>query len=214
MPKAEGSLVLSFIRSFSLGCVSLALLTGAALAQGKSSAPTRSAPLQSPAQTQNSQAPAPVSSEPETTTASYGSWTLRCQRRTESGTETRFCQVEQNIVPQGQQNPIAQVAIGRPSPKEELRVTAVLPANVIFPSSAKISDGDKDAGVELIWRRCLQGGCIADNFLKEESLRNWRSELSDDTGHLVFTEASGRPVNIQFSFRGFAQAMDAFAKEK
>jgi invasion protein IalB len=183
-------------------------MTGAALAQGKSPAPTR------PAQPQAPQTPAPVSSEPETTTASYGAWTLRCQRRAEAGTEGRFCEVQQNIVPQGQQNPIAQVAIARPSPKEELRVTTVLPANVSFPSTAKISSGDKDAGVELAWRRCLQGGCIADNVLKEESVHNWRSEASDDSGHLIFIEASGRSVNIQFSFRGFAQAMDALSKEK
>jgi invasion protein IalB len=189
-------------------------MTGAALAQGKSPTPTRPAQPQSPAQPQNAPAPAPVSSEPEVTTASYGSWTLRCQRRAEAGTDGRFCEVEQNIVPQGQQNPIAQVAVGRPSPKEELRVTTVLPANVSFPSTAKISNGDKDAGVELAWRRCLQGGCIADNVLKEESLRNWRNEASDDSGHLVFNEASGRSVNITFSFRGFAQAMDALAKEK
>jgi invasion protein IalB len=205
---------LSFIRSFSLGCVGLALMTGAALAQGKSPAPTRPAQPQSLAQPQNPQTQAPVSSEPEVTTASYGAWTLRCQRRADAGTEGRFCEVEQNIVPQGQQNPIAQVAVGRPSPKEELRVTTILPANVSFPSAAKISDGDKDAGVELAWRRCLQGGCVADSVLKDESVRNWRSEASDDSGHLVFIEASGRSVNIQFSFRGFAQAMDALAKDK
>jgi invasion protein IalB len=203
---------LSFIRSFSLGCIGLALVTGAAVAQSKSPAPTRPAQPQSPAQSQNSPAPAPVSSEPETTTASYGAWTLRCQRH--AGSEERFCEVEQNIVPQGQQNPIAQVAVGRASTKEELRVTAILPTNVTFPSTAKISNGDKDAGIELAWRRCFQGGCIADNALRDDSLRNWRGETSDDNGHLVFIEASGRSVNIQFSFRGFAQAIDALAKEK
>src|SRR6202012_28060 len=102
------------------------------------------------------------------TTASYGAWILRCQRHQDASGETRFCEVDQNIIPQGQQNPIAQLGVGRPTPKDELRVTAVLPANVIFPSTPKISNGEKDAGTELSWRRCLQGGCIAASLLKEE----------------------------------------------
>jgi invasion protein IalB len=199
---------LSLIRSFSLSCVVIAVSTGVALAQGKPPAARAAQPQAT------TQAPAPVSSEPEMTTASYGAWTLRCQRRQEAGAEGRLCEVEESIVPQGQQNPIAQVAVARPSPKEDFRVTAVLPTNVTFPSTAKISDGEKDPGVELTWRRCLQGGCIADNILKEDSLRSWRNETSEDTGHLAFVDASGRPVNIQFSFRGFAQAMEALAKEK
>jgi len=199
---------LLFVRSFFVGFASLGLLSGAALAQAKQPAPR-------PAQPQTTtQAPIPVSSEPETTTASYGAWVLRCQRRQEAGAEGRFCEVDQSIIPQGQQNPIAQVGIGRPLPKDDLRVTAVLPVNVTFPSTPKISSGEKDAGVELVWRRCIQGGCIADNVLKDDMLRNWRSETADETGHLVFIEANGRTVNIQFSFRGLAQAMDAFAKEK
>jgi invasion protein IalB len=201
---------LLFVRSFFVGFAGAALLMGTALAQTKPTA-QRAAQPQAAAQ---APAPAPVSSEPETTTASYGAWVLRCQRRSEAGAEGRFCEVDQSIVPQGQQNPIAQIGIGRPSPKEDLRITAVLPANVAFPSTPKISNGEKDVGIELVWRRCIQGGCVADNVVKDDTLRNWRAETAEETGHLVFVEASGRTVNIQFSFRGLAQAMDAFAKEK
>ena len=189
---------MSFLRPVFTGCAGIFLLTAAAFGQN-----------QAPAQP-----PAPVSSQPETTTASFGAWTLRCQLRHEPTVDTRICEVENGIVPQGQQNPIAHIVVNRPSPKEELLVTAVVPISVIFPSVPKISAGDKEPGLELAWKRCVPIGCMAVNVLKDDILRAWRAETGENTGRLVFTDATGRPVNIQFTFRGFAQAMDAFAKEK
>jgi invasion protein IalB len=189
---------LAFLRPISTGLAGVFLFTAAAFGQTKPPA----------------QPPAPVSSQPETTTASYGAWTLRCQLRHEATVDSRICEVDQGIVPQGQQNPIAQIGIGRPSPKDELHVTAIVPNNVTFPSVPKITNGDKDPGVELAWKRCVPVGCMAVNVLKDETLKAWRAETAENTGHLVFTDAAGRTLDIQFTFRGLAQAMDAFAKEK
>jgi invasion protein IalB len=201
MADNRGVWVLRFTRSCLIGLAVAAMSTAAAFAQ-KTPAP------------QQHTAPVQAATEPETTTATYGAWVLRCQRRQDGGTETRICEVDQGIVPQGQQNPVAQIGIGRPSAKDELHLTAVMPTNVTFPSTPKISAGEKDQGVELVWRRCLPGACVADAVLKEDTLRAWRGETADNAGHLVFTDAAGRPVNVQFSLRGFAQAMDALAKEK
>src|SRR5271156_4719824 len=74
----------------------------------------------------------PVGSEPEVTTAVYGAWTLRCSRRQDGGTTPRICEVEQAVVPQGQQNPIAQIGAGRPNSKEDMHLTAILPTNITF----------------------------------------------------------------------------------
>ncbi len=128
--------------------------------------------------------------------------------------DSRICEVDQVILPQGQQNPVAQIGIGRPSPKDDLHVTAIVPNNVTFPSVPKISNGDKDPGLELAWKRCVPIGCMAVNVLKDETLKAWRAETAENAGRLVFTDAGGRTVNVQFTFRGFAQAMDALAKEK
>jgi len=157
-------------------------------------------------------APEPVSSEPETTTASYGVWTLRCTHRQEGDTTQRICEVEQSVVPQGQQNPIAQIGIGRLSPKDDLHITVVLPTNITFQNAPKIVADDKDPGVELTWRRCVSGGCIADAIFKDDTLRAWHA-VAADTGRLLFTNAAGQNVAVEFSFRGFGKAMDAFAKE-
>lgn len=182
----------------------LIAITLTAIAAGQSVAQTKP-PAKPPAQ--------PVSSEPETTTASYGVWTLRCTHRQVGDTHQRFCEVEQGVVPQGQQNPIAQIGVGRLSPKDDLRITLVLPNNITFQTAPKIIANDKDPGVELTWRRCVPGGCIADAIFTEDTLRAWHA-VAADTGRLLFTNAAGQNVAVEFSFRGFGQAMDAFAKER
>ncbi len=182
-----------------LGIALVGLAASQSLAQTKPPAPSPK-----PA------AATPVSSEPETTTASYGVWTLRCTHRQEG--DTHICEVDQGVVPQGQQNPIAQIGIGRPTPKEDLRITVILPTNITFQNAPKAIAEDKDPGVELTWRRCLPGGCIADAVLKEDTLRVWRA-VAADTGRLFFTDAAGRNVAVQFSLRGFGQAMEALSKE-
>jgi len=157
---------------------------------------------------QTNPAAPPVSSEPEVTTATYGAWTLHCVRQ-----QQHVCEVEQSVVPDGQQRPIAQIAVDRQPGKDEFRVTAVLPTDITFEVSPRVTAQDKDPGVELAWRRCVPGGCIADADLKEETLRAWHS-VESDTGRLYFTNAAGRKVAIEFSFRGFGQAMDAFNRER
>jgi invasion protein IalB len=174
----------------------------AAIAAGPSFAQTGA-----PAQSQ------PVSAVPESTTATYGAWTLRCSYRQEGGARTHFCEVEQAVVPQGQQTPIAQIGVGRLSPKDEMRLTVVLPTNIAFRYAPRVTAQDKDPGVVLTWERCVPGGCIADAMLKDDVLKAWRATAAD-TGRLLFTNAGGQNIAIEFTFRGFAQAMDAFGRER
>jgi len=153
---------------------------------------------------------AKVSAEPNTTIASYGDWVLRCQRVDTAGKTARVCEVAETIQVQGQAAPIAQLAIGRLSPGEPLRITIVVPPAVTFPSSVRV-DAKNGAPLNLEWRRCLPGGCFADAVLKDDVLARWRS-LSD-AGQLTFKDAAGQDVTLPLSFRGLAQALDALAKE-
>jgi len=153
---------------------------------------------------------AKVSAEPNTTIASYGDWVLRCQRVDTAGKTARVCEVAETIQVQGQAAPIAQLAIGRLSPGEPLRITIVVPPAVTFPSSVRV-DAKNGAPLNLEWRRCLPGGCFADAVLKDDVLARWRS-LSD-AGQLTFKDAAGQDVTLPLSFRGLAQALDALPKE-
>ncbi len=86
----------------------------------------------------------PVSSEPGTTIASYGDWVLRCQRVGAQGKTTRVCEVAEMIQVQGQNTPIAQVAIGRMARGEPLRLTAAVPPGGDF--SQRRTDRRREGG--------------------------------------------------------------------
>ncbi len=188
--------------------MALAPLVSTSLAQTQ-------APPPRPGATAAPAAPAsqPVPTEPSVTTASFGDWTLRCQRVGENGKASRICEVAQSMQAQGQQTPIAQVALGRLTAGEPLRVTAVMPVSVSFPSSVQIIMADKDAKpVELGWRRCIPAGCFADAAVGDEVLRQWRR--ASEAGRIVFKDAAGRDVALPLSPRGLDPALEALAKEK
>jgi invasion protein IalB len=178
---------------------------GSALAQAPGAKASPAAPA----------AAAPVPSEPGVTTASYGDWVLRCQRVGTAEKPARLCEVSQGMQVQGQAAPIAQVAIGRVPGEAGLRVTALLPASVSFPSSVRVGleQGDTQAPVlDLAWRRCLPGGCLADGPVTEEGLKRWRE--AEAPGRLMFKDAGGQEVTIPLSFRGLGPALDALGKER
>jgi invasion protein IalB len=155
--------------------------------------------------------PGKVEAEPQSTSATFGDWVLRCSRMEMSGQTQRLCEVAQTIIVQGQQAPIAEVAIGRIKKADPLHVTVVLPINVSFPSAPQINL-EGQASLELTWRRCLPNGCYADATPKDELLRAWRAAKT--TGRIDTKDASGRNVVVTISFRGLAQALDALNKEQ
>lgn len=153
-----------------------------------------------------------VDAEPQSTSATYGDWVLRCNRMESSGHAQRVCEVAQTIVIQGQHAPVAELAIGRIKKADMLRVTVVLPVNVTFPSAPRIFSDAKDAeGLELSWVRCLTNGCYADATPKDEIFKSWRG--SKTAGRIETKDAFGRNVVVTISFRGISQALDALNKE-
>jgi len=154
----------------------------------------------------------PVSSEPRATTASYGDWTLRCQRVGETEKAVRICELVLTIQAGQQQSPIAELAMGRLSKADPYRVTAHLPTNIKLPGVVKFSLGEKDPRTqELAWRSCAPVGCFADAQLSEAQWKSLHAQA--EPGSLEYTDAAGRPVKLPVSFRGLPQAIDALAKE-
>lgn len=152
----------------------------------------------------------PVEAEPQSTSATFGDWVMRCNRVESSEQIQRLCEAAQTIIIQGQQAPVAELAIGRIKKADPLRVTIVLPVNVAFPSAPKVNL-DGQPSLELTWRRCLPNGCFADTSPKEETFRSWRAART--TGRIETTDAFGRNVVVTISFRGLSQALDALNKE-
>jgi invasion protein IalB len=187
-----------------LGAVVYLGLGSLALAQlPKSAAPVSAA---------KSETAPPVDAEPNSTSASFGDWALRCQRLGNGAETQRACEVTQQIRAQDQQNPVAELAIGRLKKADPLRLTVVLPVNVTISNPPSFSTDRKVPELlDLAWRKCLPGGCIADALLKDDVLRRWKTQTSAD--HITWTDASGRDLAIELSFRGLTQALDALSRE-
>jgi invasion protein IalB len=201
------SKMLSSNMSFRVGIFGVIAILGLgsqAVAQGtKPAAPTSVA---KPAP------PRPVDAEPNSTLASFGDWTLRCQRLGNGAEMRRVCEVAQQIRAQDQQSPVAELAIGRLKTVDPLHLTVVLPVNVTFSNPPSFTvDGKAPESLDLGWRKCLPGGCIADAVLKEDMLRRWKTQTS--TEHITWTDAAGRDLTIELSFRGLTQALDALSRE-
>ena len=174
---------------------------GSALAQAQPQRPA--APAAPPA------APAGGVSQPDNTTASYGDWVHRCQQ----GVGTRICEIVQTLQVQGQQGPVALIALGRPVKTEPLKVVVQVAPNIAFGPNAgvRLALGEKDEGVLAPYQRCIPGGCFAEIAMSEDLLKRWRAH--GEGGQLRFIDAANRPVALPFSFRGFPAAADALARE-
>jgi invasion protein IalB len=151
-----------------------------------------------------------VDAEPQSTSATFGDWVMRCNRVETSGQAARVCEVAQTIIIQGQQAPVAELAIGRIKKADPFHVTIVLPVNVAFPSAPQVNL-DGQPSLELTWKRCLPNGCYADAAPKEEVFRSWRAART--TGRIETKDAFGRNVVVTISFRGLSQALDALNKK-
>lgn len=155
--------------------------------------------------------PPPVTADPSVTTATFGDWTTRCEKG--SGDKAaRICEAVQTVQLPNQQVAVAQIAFGHAGSSEPLKLVVVLPVDVWFPSSVKVSSGDRDpAGIELSWRRCLPVGCFAETAASDEAARRWRGETGQ--GRITYKDGVNRDVSLPVSFRGLAQALDALAKQ-
>jgi invasion protein IalB len=156
--------------------------------------------------------PRAVDAEPSSTLASFGDWTLRCQRLGNGAETQRVCEVAQQIRAQEQQSPVAELAIGRLKKADPLRLSVGLPVNVTLSNPPSFSlDGKIPESLDIGWRKCLPGGCIADALLKDDMLRRWKSQTG--MGRVTWTDAAGHNLAIGLSFRGLTQALDALSRE-
>jgi invasion protein IalB len=155
-------------------------------------------------------ASAPVSAEPQSTSATFGDWSLNCVHKAGPG-DQQVCEVIQSIVVKGQTGPIAQLAIGRTTPGDPLRLTLLLPPNVTLDKRPLVLTADgKTTLVELNWRRCVQGGCMSDAVLTDPDLSRLRGQ--ETAGQIIFKDAADRELKIPMSWRGLPQALDAMLR--
>jgi invasion protein IalB len=179
--------------------VVLAVVLGAGHAAAQSPAKAPATAPAAPAQS--------TPSDPAQTTATYGDWVLRCVRP-EKG--PHICEVVQSMVLQGQQQPVAQVAVGYD--KNDLRFTILVPPAISLSRGPTLGVANASSPhFDLAWRRCLPNGCFADVGVGSELLKILRSRT--EPMQIDFKDAGEREVKLPLSMRGLVPALDALAKE-
>jgi len=182
--------------------VALAVVLGAGHAAAQTPAKAPAAAPAAPAASAQ-----PPSSDPAQTTATYGDWVLRCVR---PATGPHVCEVVQSMVVQGQQQPVAQVAVGYD--KNDLRFTMLVPPAISLSRGPTLGVANASAPhFDLAWRRCLPNGCFADVAVGSELLKLLRSRT--EPMQIDFRDAAEREVKLPLSLRGLVPALDALAKE-
>lgn len=181
----------------------LTLSSGMAFAQAP--APPQRAPAAAP--------PAAKPSEPDQTTANYGDWVLRCVRTAEGAANARACEIVQALAAQGQQTPVARVAIGSPEKPEKLHLTLMIAPAVSLGQGPQLRLPDKTTPpvVGLAWRRCLPAGCFADVALSPAAIKQLGQQ--SEPMELTLKDAGDNQVALLISIKGLAQALDALSRE-
>jgi len=150
--------------------------------------------------------PTTAPTPPQRTTATYDDWTVRCEVRD----TTKTCEMVQTMQIQGQAQPVTQIAIGRLSKGDPLKIVFQVPINVWLPAEVKLKTDDKDSGLLGSYRRCLPTSCFADTDLKDELVKKFAGLT--ENGKLQFKDASQQEIAIPVSFKGFGQAYEALQK--
>lgn len=212
MPNVEKRLML-------LVTAVLMTFTGAAAAQQQTpTRPQHAAPAQHAAQVQPAPAPhatpaapAPSSSEsPQRTTATYDDWVVQCETRTGPPPE-KICDMAQVTQVQGRNTPFSRIAVLHPVKGQPVKLIVQVPINASFAAPVRITTAESDAGVTSPFARCVPQGCFSEFELRDDILKKFRA--ASGAGKVSFPDAGGHDVVVPLSFKGFAQAYDALAKE-
>lgn len=183
-----------------LACALLVGSAGHAAAQKKAAPPAT--PPAAPATGQ--EAP------PQQTSATYEDWIVRCETRPGPPVQ-KACEMVQFTQLKGQQGVLTQIAIGQPVKGQPIRVAMQVPISMWLPTGVKLVMNDKDEGTLAEFKWCVPTACFGIVEIKDDVLNKWRS--ASEPGKLLFKDGNQRDIALPVSFKGFATAYDALAKQ-
>ncbi len=112
---------------------------------------------------------------------------------------------------QGRNTPFSRVAVLRPVKGQPVKLIIQVPINASFAAPVRVSTAESDAGITSPFARCVPAGCFSEFELRDDVLKKFRA--ASGAGKISFPDAAGHDVTVPLSFKGFAQAYDALAKE-
>ncbi len=152
----------------------------------------------------------------ETTTATFGAWTLRCERRAESLKVRSSAKSRESVVPKDQQNPIAHIGIVHPLDTEKgvLRVNVIFPPNIFIPTAPSIHAKDGDLACHSSGSGASPVAASPKRRSPPAEIKAWRAVERDTGPHYI--HRSGRPQSRRPNSRCavLRRALDALEKVK
>lgn len=154
--------------------------------------------------------------QPQTTSETYGDWTLRCTTASQANSgngqaaQQTHCEIAEPINVKGQNRPVAVIAVGPDAAKGPMRLVAQVPVGAWIPTAPKLVVGS-NSPVELSFKRCLPRACLASVDLTNDLRDKMKAETSG--GQIIFRMNPGQDVKLPVTFKGFTAAINALEKK-
>ncbi len=151
---------------------------------------------------------APTAPGPDRTSAQFGDWTLACI----GAAATRQCEVTQQVQDRQRQQS-AVVGFGKPVRDLPPKLVIQVPGVILVATPLRMVLEPTEALV-LPFRVCGPNGCQAELELRDEALlRRLQARPADRPARVEWRDAGNNEATFNLSFRGFAAALDALARE-
>lgn len=148
------------------------------------------------------------SKSPQMTTATYDDWTVRCEVR---DTATS-CEMSQAMQIKGQAQPVSQIAIGRLTKTDPLKMVFQVPINIWIQDNIALIVDESTTAVKANFTRCIPMGCFAEADVKDDMIA--KLGKADKGGRLEFSDANRQKIAIPVSFKGFTAAYEGLNAKK
>jgi invasion protein IalB len=135
------------------------------------------------------------------TIGGFEGWRLSCPPRTD---KTGNCVMSQALARRGSGTVVAELSVAPDKNKKDM-LTIVAPLGIALLPGVKVSVGSADK--TATYKTCLPAGCIAALPL-DASLA---SAMSQSANVQVTVDADGKPVPLNFSLKGYSDALAARA---
>lgn len=150
---------------------------------------------------------------PISTTATYGSWVVRCST-VATGTEgdaspKKLCEMAQTMRLRETGQTVLEIALGRLNADEPISLVFRVPPSVWLRDDIQLSLGSETKAspdFSASYFRCSAQSCLADGQITPALRENL---LTDSAMIVEFVEASRNKVRVPVSLEGFAAAFAA-----
>ncbi|GEM_PF-5662904 len=139
----------------------------------------------------------------------FGDWAVVCGRASADRRDS-VCEITTMITAAGQTAPFARLALLPQSKRKPARLIAILPVAVSIAPGVNFTLDSAKPGINLIYKFCAVAACFAEAEIAEEQMTIFQNRLP--TGRLAFSDPNGNKIEVDVSFRGFDQALNALLK--